>query len=138
MIDRRVFTTLLAGGVAAPLSPRLSFGEGAAGRTVFYSGVASDLTLYGVDVDDATLTKRSTVVLPANVQYAWPHPSRQFLYVVSSGGGPGVASDQQFCQCVPHRPRNRRADAAWRAREPAVASDPHQRRYGRRISVDRL
>jgi 6-phosphogluconolactonase len=25
------------------------------------------------------------------VQYAWPHPSKRYLYVVSSSGGPGVA-----------------------------------------------
>jgi 6-phosphogluconolactonase (cycloisomerase 2 family) len=36
------------------------------------------------------------VTLPGNVQYAWPHPSRQYFYVVSSGGGPGVASDRNF------------------------------------------
>jgi 6-phosphogluconolactonase (cycloisomerase 2 family) len=29
------------------------------------------------------------VTLPANVQYAWPHPSRRSLYVTSSDGGPG-------------------------------------------------
>src|SRR5580700_2765750 len=96
MMDRRAFTTLLAGGVAAPLSPRLSFGEGAASRTVFYSGVATELTLYGVDVDNATLSKRNSVMLPANIQYAWEHPSKKHFYVVSSGGGPGVASDTNF------------------------------------------
>jgi len=29
--------------------------------------------------------------LPANVQYAWPHPSKRYFYVVSSNGGPGLA-----------------------------------------------
>ena len=29
-----------------------------------------------------TLTPQDSITLPANVQYAWPHPSRQFLYVV--------------------------------------------------------
>ena len=66
------------------------------GRTVFYSAVGPELTLYNMNVDDATLTKRNTVTLPGNVQYAWPHPSRQYFYVVSSGGGPGVASDKNF------------------------------------------
>src|SRR5712672_2957470 len=46
--------------------------------------------------EDATLEKRGAVTLPANVQYAWPHPSKQYFYVVSSGGGPGVASDKNF------------------------------------------
>jgi len=49
-----------------------------------------DLTLYEIDVDGAALTKRNTVTLPANIQYAWAHPSRQYFYVVSSNGGPGV------------------------------------------------
>src|SRR3989441_2292493 len=49
-----------------------------------------------MDVDEASLVKRNTVSLPANIQYAWPHPSRQYFYVVSSGGGPGVASDKNF------------------------------------------
>jgi 6-phosphogluconolactonase (cycloisomerase 2 family) len=63
---------------------------------VFYSGVGGDLTLYGMDIDGALLVKRNTVTLPANIQYAWPHPSKQYVYIVSSGGGPGVASNQNF------------------------------------------
>jgi 6-phosphogluconolactonase len=58
-------------------------------RNVFYSGIGRELTLYSVDVDNAALVKRDTVSTPANIQYAWPHPSKQYLYVVSSNGGPG-------------------------------------------------
>jgi 6-phosphogluconolactonase (cycloisomerase 2 family) len=132
MIDRRIFTTLLAGGVAAPaLSSRLAFGQESQGkgRIVYYSGVAGELTLYGMDVDNATLTKRSTVMLPANIQYAWPHPSKQYFYVVSSGGGPGLASDRNFANAfridqagaltphgpqltLPHRPIHTSVDIA--------------------------
>ena len=36
-----------------------------------------------------TLTARGSVTLPANVQYAWPHPSRRYFYVASSDGQPG-------------------------------------------------
>jgi 6-phosphogluconolactonase len=95
MMDRRTFAVLLAGSIAAP---RLSWGQGAGakGKTVFYSGVGGDLTLYGMDIDGALLVKRNTVTLPANIQYAWPHPSKQYVYIVSSGGGPGVASNQNF------------------------------------------
>ena len=95
MMDRRTFATLLAGSIAAP---RLSWGQGAGTKvkTVFYSSVGGDLTLYSMDVDDASLVKRNTVTLPANIQYAWPHPLKQFVYIVSSGGGPGVASNQNF------------------------------------------
>jgi 6-phosphogluconolactonase len=95
MIDRRTFATLLAGSVTAP---GLSWGQGAGakGKTVFYSSVGGELTLYGTDADAGTLTKQGTVTLPANVQYAWPHPSKKYFYVASSGGGPGVASDTNF------------------------------------------
>jgi 6-phosphogluconolactonase len=100
MIDRRTLTAVLAGAAAAPGLTGLAWGQGAkgqaVGQAVFYAAVGPDLTLYGVNVEDATLTKRNTVTLPGNVQYAWPHPSRQFFYVVSSGGGPGVASDTNF------------------------------------------
>jgi 6-phosphogluconolactonase (cycloisomerase 2 family) len=58
-------------------------------KTVLYQSVGRELSLFDVDVANASLTKRSSVTLPANVQYAWPHPSRRFLYVVSSDGGPG-------------------------------------------------
>ena len=60
-------------------------------KTVFYASTGPQLTLFDLDVAAAALEKRSTVVLPANVQYAWPHPSKRYLYVVSSDGGPGVA-----------------------------------------------
>jgi 6-phosphogluconolactonase len=97
MIDRRTLTTLLAGTAAAPgLTAKLAWAQAAKSRTVYYAAVGSDLALYGMNVDDATLEKRGTVTLPGNVQYGWPHPSRQFFYVVSSGGGPGVASDKNF------------------------------------------
>src|SRR5438094_6814068 len=94
MMDRRTFVMLLAGSIEAP---RLYSGKGATtDRTMFYAGVGGDLTHYSTDVDDASLVKRNTVTLPANIQYAWPHPSKQYLYIVSSGGGPGVASNQNF------------------------------------------
>src|SRR2546428_989814 len=102
MMDRRTFAMLLAGSIEAR---RLSWGQGAAGRkTVFYASVGGDPTLYSMDVDDASLVKRKTVMLPANIQYAWPHPSKQYLYIASSGGGPGVASNQNFAHALPIDP----------------------------------
>src|SRR5438552_12903132 len=95
MMDRRRFARLIAGSVAAGrLSGKQA--EGASAKTALYSSVGGDLTLYSMDVDDASLVKRTTITLPANTQYAWPHPSRKYLYVVSSGGGPGVASNENF------------------------------------------
>jgi 6-phosphogluconolactonase len=96
MIDRRTFTTLLVGGIAAPGA---SLAQSSKAKNVFYAGVGPELTLYGVDADEAALVKRDTVSTPANIQYAWPHPSKQYLYVVSSNGGPGsagVAGDKHF------------------------------------------
>jgi 6-phosphogluconolactonase len=93
MVDRRTFTTLLAGAIAAV--PGASFGQSVmtsksnTGKDVFYASTGPELTFYDVDVDGAALTKRGTVSTAANIQYAWPHPSKQYLYVVSSDGGPG-------------------------------------------------
>jgi 6-phosphogluconolactonase (cycloisomerase 2 family) len=84
MLNRRTFTALLAGTVAAP---RMSSAETA--KSVFYASVGPELALYDIDIADAALQKRGTVTLPANVQYAWPHPSKRYFYVVSSNGGPG-------------------------------------------------
>ena len=44
-----------------------------------YANVGPELTHYDVDVENAALTKRGTVTLPAGVQYAWPHVSKRFL-----------------------------------------------------------
>jgi len=43
-------------------------------KTVYYASIGPELALYDVDVAGAALAKRSTVTLPANVQYVWPHP----------------------------------------------------------------
>jgi 6-phosphogluconolactonase len=75
----------------------------ATGRNVFYAAIGPELTLYSVDVDNAALVKRDTVSTPANIQYAWPHPSKQYLYVVSSNGGPGssgVAGDTHVANAL--------------------------------------
>src|SRR3984893_11110689 len=88
MIDRRTFTALLAGTVAAP---RTAWSQTMPHKAVFYASVGPALTLYHLDVEKAALARQGTVQLPANVQYAWPHPSAHFLYVASSTGGPGSA-----------------------------------------------
>lgn len=58
-------------------------------RVMLYANIGSELFHYDVDVDAGTLTRRDAVTLPANVQYAWPHASRRFLYVATSDGAPG-------------------------------------------------
>jgi 6-phosphogluconolactonase (cycloisomerase 2 family) len=87
MLDRRTFSALLAGTVAVP---RTAWSQAMTGKSVYYASVGPELSAYEVDVNDAALQKRSTVILPANVQYAWPHPSKRYFYVVSSNGGPGL------------------------------------------------
>ncbi len=75
----------------APKSASVSSHALASGRVALYAGVGPELTQYDVDVENAVLIKRSTVTLPGNVQYAWPHPSRHYLYVAWSTGGPPIA-----------------------------------------------
>ena len=62
-----------------------------ADRTVLYQSVGAVLTHFDVDVEAATLTRRTSVTLPSNVQYVWPHPSRKFIYVSTSDAASGNA-----------------------------------------------
>lgn len=64
----------------------------AAKRAVLYAAVGGELTQYDLDVNAATLVRRGSVTLPAAVQEAVQHPSRQYLYVVWSNGGPSNVS----------------------------------------------
>jgi 6-phosphogluconolactonase len=57
---------------------------------MLYASIGPQLTHYNVDIDNASLTRRDTVTLPANVHYAWPHASRQYLYVASSNSASGI------------------------------------------------
>ena len=70
MIDRRMFTTLVGSAAVLPqLSPSRAFAQAAQiqtaqAQTAFYSAVGGDLTLYGMNVDDASLIKRGTASVP--------------------------------------------------------------------------
>jgi len=112
-INRRIFSAMLAGTVAAP---RMAFAQ-AKDRSAFYSGVGGQLTQFDVDFDAATLTKRASVRLPGGIQYAWPHPSRTHLYVASSSGGVGIAP-------VPGYPPNEHHLTAFRLASSGELS-PH-------------
>ena len=93
MFSRRTFSAMLAGTVA---TLRGSFAQAATERMAFYSGVGTELTRYAVDVGADTLTKRGSVTMPGGIQYAWPSPSRRFLYVTSSTGGPGFSGNEHY------------------------------------------
>jgi 6-phosphogluconolactonase len=110
MIDRRTFAALMAGTWAASASS--AWGQPAAGRTILYASVGPRLTAYDIDIAGAALTARRSVTLPSNVQYAWPHPSRRFLYVVSSSGAPGFAGDHHVA-------------SAWRIDPASGALETH-------------
>lgn len=58
-------------------------------KLVLYAAVGPELSQYEVDVEGATLVKRGSVSLPGAIQYAWPHPSREYLYVAWSNGALG-------------------------------------------------
>ena len=60
------------------------------GKLVLYASVGPRLTQYDVDAEAATLTEKQTIDVVANVQYVWPHASRDFLYVASSDSAPGM------------------------------------------------
>jgi 6-phosphogluconolactonase (cycloisomerase 2 family) len=64
--------------------------------TALYDSVGEVLTRYEVDVEGATLTRKGSVTLPDNVQYVWPHPTRRYLYVVSSNRGPDAPAGRHF------------------------------------------
>ena len=87
VVTRRRFISLLGAAAAVP-----SFGnaEIKSEQLALCASVGADLTHYDVDVAAATLTQRETVRLPANVQYAWPHRSRRYLYVASSDTATGL------------------------------------------------
>lgn len=72
--------------------------------TYLYSAVDEVLSCWDVDVDGAALVKRSSVSLPAKVQYAWRHPLLPVLYASTSSGGPRVASDCNHLSAFRIRP----------------------------------
>ena len=100
MIDRRSFAALLASAVAAP---RTAWSQTTSSKAVFYASVGPALTRYQIDVEQAALTRQDTAMLPANVQYAWRHPTASFLYVATSNGGSaslGIKGDKHFLSAL--------------------------------------
>jgi 6-phosphogluconolactonase len=115
--DRWSFTALVAGAVA---TPRTACSQMTSSKTVLYAAVGPSLTLYQIDLDGAGLSRQGTVMLSANVQYAWRHPSAPFLYVVTSNGGSaslGIRADSHFLSALRIDPGN----GALTAHGPAAA-----------------
>jgi 6-phosphogluconolactonase (cycloisomerase 2 family) len=83
-LNRRSFTAQVAAAAAFPAVTL------ALPRSLpFYASIGPSLIRYDLDMSALTLSARSSVRLPSNVQYAWPHPGRRFLYVVASNTKPG-------------------------------------------------
>src|SRR3989442_7469636 len=78
-------STALRAGQTTPASHALR-------RVALYAAVGPELTLYDVDIDAATLVKRTSVPLPASVGEAWPHRWNRWLYVAWSPAGPPPAA----------------------------------------------
>jgi len=86
MLNRRNVTALLG---ALPSALLLGSEAKAATAIPFYASAGPKLTVYGLDVAAASLTPLGSITVPANVQYAWAHPTRKFLYIVASNTQPG-------------------------------------------------
>ena len=85
LISFSAFFMLIAAGASA--QPPAS---GTSTKVALYAAVGPELTTYRVDVESASLVKQASVTLPQNVQEAWPHPSRRYLYVAWSNNVPGA------------------------------------------------
>jgi 6-phosphogluconolactonase len=86
LFNRSLLTIILVGGLlSAP-------GRAQTSHAVLYASAGAELTQYDVDTSGASLVKKGSVRLPANVQYAWQHPSRKYLYVAWSDGGAAAAA----------------------------------------------
>lgn len=91
-------------------------------RSMYYAAVGPELTAYAVDVEQQTLTRQGTIALPAAVQYAWPHPSKRWLYVASSNGGPGRKGDAHHLSALAIDPRT--GDLALHGAPQPLAARP--------------
>src|SRR6185295_11950970 len=56
-------------------------------RLALYAGVGEELITFAVDVEHATLTRQSSLMLPGFIQEAWVSPDGTFFYVAWSNGG---------------------------------------------------
>jgi 6-phosphogluconolactonase len=76
--------------IAATVLLALAPSSGAQTKVALYAAVGPELTTYNLDLESASLARRASVTLPENVQEAWPHPSRRYLYVTWSSNAGGL------------------------------------------------
>ena len=77
--------------IAVAMVPLAAFpvaqASGRPSRVALYASAGEELVGFSVDVERATLTRQSSVMLPGFVQEAWASPLTPFLYVAWSNGG---------------------------------------------------
>jgi len=61
-----------------------------------YAAVGAEFKQYSVNPSDGSLSERNGLILPAGLQYVWPHVSKPILYAACSDGGPGNAGTRHF------------------------------------------
>lgn len=89
-LGRRQFCALVASSLVVP---GITWSKEIGGNVMLYTSVGPEFNLYSVDENNLALTKDSSTMLPANIQYVWPHPSRKIFYVAysnRSGSSPGT------------------------------------------------
>jgi 6-phosphogluconolactonase (cycloisomerase 2 family) len=55
----------------------------------FYAAIGDQLTHFHVDIKTATLECNASAKFGLNIQYVWPHPDLNIIYLAVSNGGPG-------------------------------------------------
>ncbi len=65
-------------------------------RSALYASAGKRLIHFEVDAARGELHERATVLLPADVQYAWPHASGRVLYAACSDGNPDSGGSTHF------------------------------------------
>ena len=62
-------------------------------RAALYSAIDDEVTQYDMNIEAATLNRRSSIRVPSFVQEGWAHPSGRYLYLTTSNRGPGLKAD---------------------------------------------
>lgn len=80
-IARRRFLALSASAIAARA---FASNKLPSGKAAYYVSNGAEVVHYDLDESAAVLTRRSSILLPSEVQYAWPHVSGRALYCACS------------------------------------------------------
>ena len=91
-------------------------------NVALYAGVGEELITFGVDVERATLTRKSSMMLPGFVQEAWASSRTPFIYVAWSNGGASYSGTGIEPRGDRHGVTAFRIDAAGALREQGAAA----------------